>query len=75
MEKISKIEKEELLRIAYSSSVKEDMNHLSNSRYNPVMVNGNVCLDSLISFLTQFNQFINHKRKSFRPTVEKVMKL
>ncbi|MFQ5901482.1 MAG: hypothetical protein ACE5IH_08000 [Thermodesulfobacteriota bacterium] len=75
MEKISQAEKKELIRMAKSVSLKEDTKHLSASRHNPVMVNGRVSIDRLITFLTQFNEFINHKHKPFKPMIDKVMKL
>jgi hypothetical protein len=75
MAKISEVDKKELLRLAKSTSLKEDMKHLSASRHNPVMINGKVCLDRLITFLTEFNSFLNHQPKPFKPIIDKDMKL
>ena len=75
MATISKQEKDELLRLAASSSLREDMAYLSAHRHNPVMVDGKIDLDRLIEFLTQFNEFINHKPKPFKPMIDKDMKL
>ena len=72
---ISKQEKEEMLRLAASSSLREDMAYLSDHRHNPVIVDGKIDLDRLIEFLTQFNEFINHKPKPFKPMIDRVMKL
>ena len=75
MAKISEREKLELLRLAGSLSLKEDMRYLSSHRHNPVLANGMVDMDRLIEFLTQFNEFINHEPKPFRPIIDKEMKL
>ncbi|GBD96673.1 MAG TPA: hypothetical protein ENG83_10820 [Nitrospirae bacterium] len=72
---ISKEEKKELLRLAGSSTLKEDMRHLSATRHNPVMVNGKVSIDRLITFLSEYNEFINHEPKPFKPMIEREMKL
>ena len=72
---MNKKEKEELLKLAKSTSFKSDMKHLSTHRYNPVMVEGKVNMDKLLSFLTEYNQFINHKPKPFKPIRDKVIKL
>jgi hypothetical protein len=68
-------EKRELLRLAGSSSLREDMGHLSAHRHNPLIVDGAVSMDRLLAFLTQFNEFINHRPKPFTPIVDRVMKL
>ena len=75
MAKINEEEKRELLRLAGSSSLREDMRYLSSHRHNPVIVNGMVDMDRLIEVLTQFNAAINHEPKPFRPIIDKEMKL
>ncbi|MFQ5900752.1 MAG: hypothetical protein ACE5IH_04265 [Thermodesulfobacteriota bacterium] len=75
MAKISKDEKKELIEMARSPSLKEDMKRLLVRRHNPVMVNGKVDIDRLITFLTDFSEFINHRPKPFKPIIDKVMKL
>ncbi|OGL43867.1 MAG: hypothetical protein A2W05_04320 [Candidatus Schekmanbacteria bacterium RBG_16_38_10] len=75
MATISKQEKDELLRLAASSSLRKDMEYLAAHRHNPVIVDGKIDLDRLIEFLTQFNEFINHEPKPFKPMIDKVMKL
>lgn len=72
---MNKKEKEELLRLAKSPSLKRDMQFISAHRYNPVMVDGKVDMDRLIIFLTEYNEFINHQSKPFRPIIDRVMKL
>ncbi len=72
---ISEEEKKELLRLAESSSLKEDMRHLSATRHNPVMINGKASIDRLITFLSEYNEFINHEPKPFKKIIDRVMKL
>ena len=68
-------EQEELLRLSQSSSLQNDMKYVSAHRHNPLIVDGKVDLDRLITFLTEYNEFINHKPKPFKPMIDKVMKL
>lgn len=76
MEAISKQEKEEMLRLAASSSLQKDMAYLTaHHRHNPVMIGGKIDLDRLIEFLSQFNEFINHEPKPFKPMIDTEMKL
>lgn len=72
---ISEHEKKEMLRLAGSSSLREDAQYLTAHRHNPVVINGKVDMDRLIEFLTQFNEFINHKPKPFEPMIDRDMKL
>jgi len=75
MAAISKQEKEEMLRLAASSSLREDMAYLAAHRHNPVIIGGKIDLDRLIEFLSQFNEFINHEPKPFKPMIDKDMRL
>jgi macrodomain Ter protein organizer (MatP/YcbG family) len=75
MPKLSKQEREEMTRLAASSSLREDMAYLASHRHNPVLVNGVVDMDRLLDFLNQYNEFINHEPKPFVPMSEKEMKL
>ncbi len=75
MSVISEQERQEMLRLAESSSMRRDMEYLSSHRHNPVLVNGAFDMDRLIDFLSQFNEFINHQPKPFCPMSEKDMKL
>jgi len=72
---ISEQERRDMLRLAESSSVRKDMEYLSEHRHNPVLVNGAFDMDRLIEFLSQFNEFINHQSKPFRPMIEKDTRL
>lgn len=72
---LSEKEMEELRSLAKSSSLRDDMRHVARNRHNPIMVNGKVDLDRLIEFLDQYNEFVNHEPKPFKPMIDKVMKL
>ncbi|MGC2062175.1 MAG: hypothetical protein WA610_04300 [Thermodesulfovibrionales bacterium] len=75
MATLSESEKIELLRLAGNHSLKKDMEHIAAHRHNPVVIDGEVDLDRLIEFLTQYNEFINHERKAFTPIDDSGMKL
>lgn len=72
---LSEDEKKEMLRLSGSSSLRQDMEYIATCRHNPVVSNGRVDMDRLLEFLTQFNEFINHQPKPFKPMVERTMKL
>jgi len=72
---LSKNEKEELIALARSASLKKDMQYLSAHRHNPLIVNGKVDPDRYITFVTEYNEFINHQPKPFKPIIEKIMKI
>ena len=67
-------EQEELRRLAESSSLQNDMKYVSAHRHNPLIVDGKVDLDRFITFLTEYNEFINHKPKPFKPIIDRIMK-
>ncbi len=68
-------EKRELLDIARSTKVREDFRRLSEHRHNPFIVDGDVDMDRLLTFLTEYNIFINHTPKAFRRIVDRDMRL
>lgn len=68
-------EKKELKEAAKSRRLRDDMQKLSEERHNPFLVNGNVDLDKYITFLTEYNHFINHAPKPFHKIVDKIMRL
>ena len=72
---ISKSEKDEMLQLANSSSLREDMEYLSSHRHNPVIVDGRVDMDRWLDFLNGFNEFINHEPRPFKPMIDENMKL
>lgn len=72
---LSKKEREELRSLAKSPSLREDMRQITRNRHNPIMVNGEVDMDRLLEFLDQYNEFVNHEPKPFKPMIDRVMKL
>lgn len=59
-------EKNELMYMAASDKLREDMRRLSKSKHNPFVVNGSVDMDRLLTFLNEYNYFVNHAKKPFR---------
>ena len=75
MGKLSKKEKEELQQVAASASLRKDMRYLSENRFNPLMDGNVINMDRLVDFLTEYNEFINHIPKPFKPIIDRIMKL
>lgn len=75
MAAINEGDKREFLSLAASFALKEDMSYLSMHRHNPVIADGVPDMDRALSFLTEFNEFINHEPKPFEPMVDREMKL
>jgi hypothetical protein len=75
MGKLSNKEKEALQRVAASALLRKDMQHLSANRFNPLTDGQNIDMDRLITFLTEYNEFINHSPKPFKPIIDRIMKL
>ncbi len=73
--KLSEKAKKELFELSQSLSFKKDMDRITANRYNPFFSDGKVNIDTYIEFVNQFNEFINHSPKLFRPMIEKDMKL
>lgn len=73
--KISQQAAKEFLELSKSESLKKDMDVLRRQRHNPFIKNGNVDVNAYIEFVTEFNEFINHEPKPFKPIIDKVMKL
>ncbi|MCS7232178.1 MAG: hypothetical protein RMJ67_08590 [Elusimicrobiota bacterium] len=72
---ISKSEKEELLKLLQSKKFKEDMRIVSKNKHNPFVKEGTVDIDKYIEFLNQYNKFINHTPKKFKPILIKCNKI
>lgn len=68
-------ERDEMLRLASSAEMREDMAYLRAHRHNPVLVAGVADMDRLVEFLTQFNEFINHQPRPFTKIIDRDMKL
>jgi hypothetical protein len=75
MGKLSKKEKEDLQRVAASALVRKDMQHLSANRFDLFIEGQTINMDRLLIFLTEYNEFINHSPKPFKPIIDRIMKL
>jgi hypothetical protein len=73
--RLSEEEKTELRALAKSATMLNDSELLRATRHNPFMVNGVIDCDKVIEFLTEYNEFMGHRRKSRRQFLEKDMKL
>jgi len=72
---ISKKAQKELIKSSLSPSLRKNMRKIASNRHNPFFKNGKVDADGYIEFVTQFNEFINHAAKPFRPMIDKIIKL
>jgi len=66
--RLSPEEKDELLALAQSAKLREDMRQLRSHRKSPN-------LDLYLRFVTEANTFANHAPKPFRRIVDRVMKI
>lgn len=65
----------ELRELAGSESMRRDMEMVVSQRHNPFIKDGEVDVDAYTEFVVDFNEFINHEPKPFKPMIEKEMKL
>jgi hypothetical protein len=72
---LSPEEKQELLLLVKSSSLKADMKEIKKRKNNFFLHDDQVDLDAYISFLSAYNEFINHEPKPFKPIICKDMRL
>lgn len=75
MARLSEQEKEELRRLAKSTQLREDMQRVAANRHNPFVKDGRVDIEAWLEFLNEYNAFIGHAPKPFRPLIERIMKL
>ncbi|MBI4843633.1 MAG: hypothetical protein HY809_04830 [Nitrospirae bacterium] len=73
--RISEETAKELLELAKSESFRKDMKTIASKWRTPFIKDGEVDFDAYIEFVQQFNEFINHEPKPFKPMMEKEMKL
>lgn len=73
--KLTEESKKEMLDLAQSASLKEDMRTLKKNRRNPFFRNGEPDVDAYTEFVARFNEFINHTPKPFRRIIDRNMKL
>ncbi len=73
--KLSEAEKTELRAAAYSAKLRDDFIQLGKNRINPFLVNGQVDMDKLLTFLDEYNAFFGRRRKPFSKMIDKDMRL
>ena len=72
---LSEQEKRELRDLARSPQMKEDLRKIAENRYDPFLVDGEVDMDRIVAFLTEYNSFIDHAPKPFRKIMDGNMRL
>jgi hypothetical protein len=72
---LSEKAKKELRELAESDAFRKDMEFIRSHRHNPFVKDGKVDVDAYLEFVEQYNEFINHEPKPFKPMVDKDMKL
>jgi len=68
-------EKKEWLALSKSIGFQQDMRRLKGNQRNRFSKRGKMDIDKLIELLTHTNAFFNHRRKRFKPMVDREMKL
>lgn len=68
-------ERQELKALVASPSIRGDLQILSRRRARHFIVDGQVDLDRVVAFLTEFNELINHQPKPFKKIIDHTMKL
>lgn len=72
---LSEEEKKELLDPVRLKRLKKDMQAIAEGRHNPFVKDGIVDVDAYVRFVCDYNEFINHAPKPFKPWKIKEMKL
>lgn len=72
---LSRKAEQELIELSQSESLRKDLEIIASQRHNPFIKNGKVDVDAYIEFVTQFNEFINHAPKPFKPMIDRDMRL
>jgi hypothetical protein len=65
----------EFRELAESDAFRKDMETVRANRHNPFVRNGVVDVDAYLEFVQQYNEFINHEPKPFKPMIDKDMRL
>lgn len=73
--KLSEKAENELIELARSEELRKDMEMMKAQWKTPFIKDGRVDVDAYIEFVTEFNEFINHKPKPFKKIIEKAMRL
>ncbi len=72
---LSRKAEDELVELARSERFREDMRSLRAGWQNPFVKDGRIDIDAYIKFVMEFNKFINHELKPFRPMIDRDMRL
>jgi hypothetical protein len=72
---ISREAEQELREAANSQSFRNDMRTVVESRHDPFIENDNADVDVYLTFVSEFNAFINHMPKRFEPIKGSDMRL
>jgi hypothetical protein len=75
MLKIKTLILKDIIKLDESEELKKDMEMLSLQWRSPFIKNGAVDIDAYIEFVTEFNEFINHEPKPFKPMIDRDMRL
>jgi hypothetical protein len=75
MGNLTEEERRELKELAASPALREDLRTLARRRARHFFRDGQVDLDLVLAFLTEFNEMINHQPKPFQAILDQDMKL
>jgi hypothetical protein len=68
-------ERRELQELAASKALREDLQTLARRRIRHFLRDGQVDIDRILAFLTDFNEMINHQPKPFKAIIDHDMRL
>lgn len=69
-------EKKEFLELVKSKDLRNDFRIIRKNKINPFLKSdGSIDIDKYIQFLNEYNNFINHTPKPFKPILIKINKL
>ena len=68
-------ERRELQELAASPALREDLQTLARRRARHFWRDGQVDIDLVLAFLTEFNEMINHQPKPFKAIIDHDMRL
>lgn len=73
--RISNESASEIRNLAESDSLKSDMRKIASQKHNPFFKQGKALVDEYVEFVTQFNEFINHRPRPFKKIIDREMRL
>lgn len=75
MEYIDKALQKLKIHVDSPSSLTQDMQFIASHCHNPFVKDNVVNVEAYIEFVCQYNEFINHEPKQFKPLIDKDMTL